>query len=653
MKTNDNIARSRSAFAEYFPRIMAQIERGRTVESSLILENDEPTDIRVNGQLIYGGDARSFAAKQVDSFISKPLRFFVQRLDLSGCVTATGRRLIDEIEKGLRDDQFGECLTRPTKNPTFLIVFGLGLGYHLDELVRRTEAQWLILLEPLVEFFEPSFHVVDWQELTAALEDKGGGIYVITETDPSRMISAITSFISAKGIPYADGSWVFTHYPFWAFTEARNKLHEAVEFNFINRGFYEDELVMMRNAVENFATHDFWLLEDRPHLRRPETAVVVGAGPSLDESIETLRRIRDQVVLFSAGTALRPLLRNGIVPDFHCELENGAVVHDLLVETAKYGDLSKVTLLASATVDPKLPSLFGKTIFYFRDSVSSTQILGRKHREIYGTSPTCVNLATVAAAILGFTDLVFFGTDCGTRPGKARHAKGTIYSDLNEYSSGNEANHAMEVEGNFGGVVYSEIVYDACRLMLIDTVRHFRLSAQNCSDGALIPGARPCVPEALDLGNPPVDRAALMAALDRAMTRYAAGEVLIEADIDAIRGQAEQLFADLDKLLAEMAEGEPDFAAAYDRMMAFVHEAKDRYRYTDTIICGTLQALPRVAMFYGFRLVDDEGRKSLFDLFIAQFRTIATDMADNISALFDRLAVHTPSPERLAANGGS
>lgn len=652
MTDSVRVTRSRTAFAEHFPKAMALVERGSAVESSVAIENGEAIDILVGGKPIYGGDARRFAAGQVAAYMNKPLRFFIQRLDLSGIVTAVGHRLINVIEKGLRSDQFGACTSRPINNPTFLIVFGLGLGYHLEQLIRETEARWLIIVEPLPEFFEPSFHVVDWSALLEGFKSRGGAVHIVTESDPGRIVSAIAGFISSKGIPYADGSWVFTHYPFWAFTEARDKLHEAVEFNFINRGFYEDELVMMRNVVENFARRDFRLLEERPHLRRPETAVIVGAGPSLDDAIETLHRIRDQVVLFSAGTALRPLLRNGIVPDFHCELENGKGVYDVLMEASQFGDLSQIALIASATVDPQVPTLFGRTIFYFRNSVSSTQIFCRKHREIYGTGPTCVNMALVTTAIMGFTDYVFFGTDCGTHPGSVRHAKGTVYSDVIAYELANQPTRSgFRVDGNFGGSIITDIVYDACRIMLVDTIRYYGLRVLNCSDGAAIPGARPCVPEALKLSGPPIDRDVLVAALDRGTLPYAAGELLREADIGAIRQHAEAMFADLDKLLADLGEGEADFAAVYDRVMAFVRDAKDRYLHTELIISGSLQALPRIAMFYGFRLESETGRRELFDLFIAEFRAIAKSMTENIEALFDRLVTHAPGPyPRVAVN---
>jgi hypothetical protein len=646
------VARSRAAFAENFPWIMPHVEKSG-ISSSVVTENGVPTDIRIDGQLMYGGDAHRYTEGQVEAYMRKPLRFFVQRLDLSGIITAVGTRLIKRIEKGLREDEFGECTIQPQGSPTFLIVFGLGLGHHIAQLVRETKPRWLIIVEPLVELLESSFHVVDWEALVADFKERGGSIHISIETDPDRIINAISNVVLSKGVPYADGSWVYTHYPFWAFSEARDRLHEAMEFAFINRGFYEDELVMMRNAVANYAKHSFWLLEGRPKLRRPELAVIVGAGPSLDESIETLRSIRDRVVLFSAGTALRPLLRHGIVPDFHCELENVAAVYDVLSEAAKVGDISQITLMAAETVDPSLPTLFRDTVFYFRDSVSPTQILGRKHAEITGSGPTCVNTALMMATFLGFTDFVFFGTDCGTRPGSLRHAKGSVY-EVGAYKAGNNPQaHRIKVEGNFGGTVDTEIIYNACRIMLGDGIKYFGHNVINCSDGALIEHTLPCVPEALVVDRPVIDRAVLRAKLEGVMRRYAPAELLEEADFGSVKQKMKDMYADLDALLVELSAAEPDFAAAYTRLMAFATGSGDKYAFTESIPVGSIQALPRIAMFYGYRLAEEDGRRRLYALFIREFRSIVEDMVQETSELFDKLEALIPFPQQpLLAKAG-
>ena len=106
----------------------------------------------------------------------------------------------------------------------------------------------------------------------------------------------------------------------------------------------------------------------------------------------------------------------------------------------------------SATVDPRIPPMFRETIYFFRDSVSSTQILGEKHSPIGGATPTCVNMALSMAAFLGFTDMALFGADCGIRPGSDDHAKDTVYRDIGTFQKNGDIDerYPVEVEGNFG-----------------------------------------------------------------------------------------------------------------------------------------------------------------------------------------------------------
>jgi hypothetical protein len=648
----DFAERSRAYFAGRFPKLMPAIANATSAASSVIERDGVAIDIQIDDRTIYGGDAKDFAERQVAAYLESPLRLYVNRLNNSGLVSPVCIRLVETLTKTLHEAGKDDVSLYPIGSPAFLVVFGLGLGHHLAELAQRTEARWLIIAEPLLEFFSHSFHVVDWQELIEGFEARGGSVYIVTDMDPARMKDVIMRFIGTNGIPYADGSWVFTHYPLWSFAEARKRLYEALEFAFINRGFFEDELRMMSNAVANFADYEFRLLEGRPRLRRPETAMIVGSGPSLGEGFDAIRGLRDRVVLFSCGTSLRPLLRNGIVPDFHCELENVPEVYDALVETAKFGDLSKITFVGSATVDPRIPALFGERIFYFRDSVSSTQILGGKYQEVPTTSPTCVNLGLCAAAFMGFTDLVLFGTDCGIRPGGRRHVDGTVYQEigmLQQRERERSKSPSLELEGNFGGIVLTDWVYDACRIMLAGTIAQYRLNVVNCSDGAAIPGVRPCAPESFEIAGPAVDRAKFRSDLWRGMTHFAPGEIVREADLGAATGKMEEFFVRVGELVEELAAvEEPDFDVPFQRIEEFLKKIADQYGHTEAMVTGTLHALPRIAMFYGFRVAEGELRRMLYDLFMAEFRAIVEQMAKEIRLLFARLAETIEAPERLA-----
>ena len=72
------------------------------------------------------------------------------------------------------------------------------------------------------------------------------------------------------------------------------------------------------------------------------------------------------------------------------------------------------------------------------------------------------------------------------------------------------------------------------------------------------------------------------------------------------------------------------------------------------MVTGSLQALPRIAMFYGFRVVGETHRRTLFALFIEEFRAIVADMSERTLELFEDLGAATPlEAERRVAHGGA
>jgi hypothetical protein len=630
----DFAERSRAAFAKRFPGGAAELDAIVAPDTSVVIEDGVAVDVVVADSQLYGGNAVGFTEEQVSAFMKKPLRLFMENPGSAGLVSEICVRLLNALKDELTERGMTEIERHPSGNPTFLIVFGLGLGHHVMELVRRTEARWLVIVEPTLELIKHSFQALDWAALTDELEARDGAVYLVTDPDPAKMVAGIVAQVAKHGVPFIDGAWVFTHYPLWSFAQARTKLHQAVQYAFVNRGFFEDEIKMMSNAVANFTAAPHWLIEGKPRLQRPETAVIVGAGPSLDESLETLHRIRDRVVLFSGGTALRPLLRNGLVPDFHCELENVPIVVDVLKEAAKHGDLSKIRLIASATVDPRVPPMFREAFFYFRDSVSSTMLLAHGLRVLQGAAPTCVNTAMAAAISLGFTEIALMGTDCGTRAGGRDHASGTVYSGGLVKA---RDNFPIEVEGNFGGVAKTDWVYDACRRMLGEAIKVYGLSPINCSDGALIPGARPVVPEAVEIDAPAVDHEALIGDLKHALIAFEPAEILRDRDFADMADDTKDLYRELREILAGFEPEGADFAGVYRAVREFLGEAPKKFREADSMSSGTLFALPRIGMFYGYRVKVGDTRRAMFEVFLRETRAIIDQMEKETLDLFGRL----------------
>ncbi len=92
-------------------------------------------------------------------------------------------------------------------------------------------------------------------------------------------------------------------------------------------------------------------------------AIVVGAGPSLDASIDELARLRDRAVIIATDTSLRPLLTRGIVPQLVIGLDPSDLNARHLLALPECRD---TWLVAESALDPKATAAFDGRTFWFR-----------------------------------------------------------------------------------------------------------------------------------------------------------------------------------------------------------------------------------------------------------------------------------------------
>lgn len=83
---------------------------------------------------------------------------------------------------------------------------------------------------------------------------------------------------------------------------------------------------------------------------RGRPILVVGAGPSLDAIVNDLARDRERYYLLAATSALRPLWRQGVIPDAAAIIEARPCAHH--VEDVPVSVLQQITLIAAAQTEP-------------------------------------------------------------------------------------------------------------------------------------------------------------------------------------------------------------------------------------------------------------------------------------------------------------
>jgi len=597
-------------------------------------------DLDLGTSRLYRGDGRKVSEEQVEAYLAQPLRFFITDTAGANGTTGMARRMSNFLNQqciaaGLTTDDLD---LKPDYQGSYLVVLGLGLGFHLERLIRETKVRHVFLVEPTAEFLRQSLVTIDWEALLSEAEARGIRFSLSLSTQPERIVGEILAMFSAEGEPFIDGTFVFQHYPSWVLREARDQLAADIQLVFLSRGFYEDELIMMTNSTRNMNQTPFHLLDAQPKLARSEPVFIIGSGPSLDRDLPHIKRWREHAVVFSCGSGLRACLQNGIRPDFHCEIENGPLVYDMLQTTLEVADLSGITLTASLTVDPRVPPLFDQSYLFFRDSVSSTEILARPEMVVRAASPTVANTALSTATAMGFTQFYLFGIDCGSKVPSHRHAVDSVYH-VDQKLIQDDTKLLLEepLPGNFGGTVYSYWVYNFSRYLLSAFLKTYRVKAWNCSDGARIEGALPKLAASLKLSNPVLDRAAIKAQLDRQLPLYQPGAYLEHFSQIDFTAEIERYFADLLALIDQALAEDRDFVAFWARLARFFKESERDYMRVHSVPGGTSRSLPKIGMFFVHRVRDPVFRAALFRDFLEEYRRMHEDMRDGTLALFEQV----------------
>jgi hypothetical protein len=181
----------------------------------------------------------------------------------------------------------------------------------------------------------------------------------------------------------------------------------------------------IRNIIQNIP--QLPAAEDMRALHTGYPVCVIGAGPSLEESLPLISRYRDRMLLLSVDTALPVLSGHGIRPDIVLALEAQlANIKDF------YGqDLQGTALLCDITCYPAVIRLFRQNIFVFSSRFYPLRLLKRmEERKLRpAVLPALGSVGVVGLrAALELTDGPVFLTGLDfSYPGKRSHAKGSPF----------------------------------------------------------------------------------------------------------------------------------------------------------------------------------------------------------------------------------
>lgn len=524
------------------------------------------------------------------------------------------------------------------------IVAALEPGDDLCAAYQESGSRSLIVWTVSATKLVSHMRVNDWSKIIDIINIRDGNLHLIVEPDPQNAATEVAHACRDRSYALFDGSYVFfsagtkNTQSLSIFIESLKTLLRSHEYSM---GWFEDEVIMMTHAAANFARHAHFQFPTTSPKPIEMSAIVVGNGPSLDESMPTLLERADRAMIFSGGTSTGTLLKFGITPDFHCEFENDPTAVEIIDSVDPKKKLKETILIAPPTVCPSMVDRFKNVIFFYRDSVTPTRLFTQAHEPPALIGPTVTNTALRAAIGFGFVEIVLLGVDLGSRKEQTHHSTHSIYlSDKGEkYNPGNA--HTIEMPGNGGGVVYTNREFlNALTYFekLISLCVHHRI--YNCSGGIYINGTRAAhfnefKPPALT-----VPKAEKIKALLSRLRSRGAGELVEQSRLEEFSNALKTWSDDAFEAL-ELSKGKPLFHLV-NAFASLVQDGQADTRHgpdaaVNALFSGTIHEILKAAHFFERRL-ETSSLTEFRQLRDAELKMGIEKMLQKATHLFDEIA---------------
>lgn len=341
-----------------------------------------------------------------------------------------------EADKWL--EQYEEELTKGKH----VLLYGFAMGYYLEKLINKYPEHKIYLFEPDIEI------------ILACIEE--------------RDVKKILSHPNIVTFGVGDDSYTqdqFIHYFLnqiydnFAFLIApsykkiyKNHLQQFSE------ALKQQTLLFRGNMHTNYRFREEWTkntLLNLPKMVKSSSiyslkdkfndipAIIVGSGPSLEQSIEYLKELKQRCLIIAAGSSVQALLKNNVVPHIVVSIDGGEANHKVF----KNLDLTQTILAAGSYIYKEIINEYEGNLYHIPiENDTITTYLLNCHDvtpKIYSTS-SVTGTAIQLALLFGCKSVIFVGQDLSF-PNNQYYSGGVDHIDKEQITSlVNNADYTIE-----------------------------------------------------------------------------------------------------------------------------------------------------------------------------------------------------------------
>jgi hypothetical protein len=313
---------------------------------------------------------------------------------------------------------------------TSIIFYGTGLGYHIKLILDKYPNIKYYIYEPIPELMYRFLSNINLSNM------KKGRIMGLNigfegiESSLSRFVDVNRNNMQIVELPSHKQNFLDEYKRFNEIFSniIKNKRSSlATNYSFQKRWIINS----MKNFGEVLSTPNIIIEKKGEFKDRP--ALLVAAGPSLNEEIENIRSIKENglAYIFSVGSAINTLIYHDIYPDAACTYDP-TVKNQMVFEMTKERNIREIPMMFGSSVGYEtLESYLGKKYHMItsQDTISNYYLKNEdgKDMNIVQDAPSIAVVTIQLLYELGFSNILLVGQNLGYR-GKEKYSGGISYS---------------------------------------------------------------------------------------------------------------------------------------------------------------------------------------------------------------------------------
>lgn len=374
--------------------------------------------------------------------------------------------------------------------PVFL--FGVGSGAYLKALIQNTKKEVnVVVYEPSVTIFLTMLREID---LSEEIADRPIAFVVegINETEFEPVMKRVLVY---ENLDFFKEE---VHPNYKAFCAEKlltymKILHKKVESMMI---LYNTGKKLSANLARNVLSNMEYICEGYNTKKLSEVipysgaAILVAAGPSLNKNIHELKKAKNKAFILAVDTAVKPLMKAGIVPDAFVTIDAKKPLHLIDIEGAENIPVISPTCAVHSILEHQK----SKKIFYFDGYVIPYHIYQMNQKNFadvsIGGSVACCGFSLLYK--MGFNTIILVGQDLAYT-GNRSHADGTFQEKMPE----EDTKHMLMVKGNYEEKLPTrsdfKVYLDWFNMYVEGVKKHRNVRVVNATEGgAYIEGTELC-----------------------------------------------------------------------------------------------------------------------------------------------------------------